>query len=299
MPKNISAHLPGVLIVGGIGCYSVDVAANPQDPYLRLSHDLSRAGFVVLRLEKSGVGDSEGPPCARVDMASEIRGYRAALQALIADSRVDPARVYLFGHSIGTLEAPMLTQDERVAGVIAAEGVGRDWPEYEVRNLRRQLELLGQSPSDVDAALVGKQTCLVRYLVEEQAEADIERTEPDCRTHNSVYPVDAWYMRQVVQVPIAANWMRVTVPVLMIYGSSDFITERDDHERIAALINARHSGMATFVPIEGMDHYLAREPTQKASLDAANTGAPRTYDEDLSKAVIDWIKQLLREPRNS
>jgi len=32
LPTNGNAPFPAVLILGGIGCYSVDVAANPQDP---------------------------------------------------------------------------------------------------------------------------------------------------------------------------------------------------------------------------------------------------------------------------
>jgi hypothetical protein len=74
--------------LGGIGCYSVDVAANPQDPYLNLAHDVSRAGFVTMRVEKSGVGDSGGPPCHTVDFDAELRSYRIALQTLLHDPPV-------------------------------------------------------------------------------------------------------------------------------------------------------------------------------------------------------------------
>src|SRR5215469_4019085 len=62
-PKNVQGRRPAVLVLGGIGCFSVDSAADPQDSYMRLAHDLGRRGFVVMRLEKSGVGDSQGPPC--------------------------------------------------------------------------------------------------------------------------------------------------------------------------------------------------------------------------------------------
>ncbi len=102
LPAGTTAPRPGVLFIGGIGCFSVDVAADPQDPYLRLAHDLSRAGFVTMRLEKSGVGDSQGPACRGVDFAGEERSYAAALAALRADLHVDSRRVFLFGHSIGT-----------------------------------------------------------------------------------------------------------------------------------------------------------------------------------------------------
>jgi uncharacterized protein len=277
VPNNATGRLPAVLVLGGIGCYSVDVASNPQDPYLRLTHAISRAGFVTMRLEKSGVGDSQGPPCDQVDFAAEERGYAAALRALRSDPHVDPSRIYLFGHSIGTVEAPRLAAQQPVAGIIVAEAVGRDWPEYEVRNLRRQLELSGESPSDVDTALLEKQECLVRLLLEQQPEAQIERSMPSCKTHNGVYPVDAAYMQQVAPLDIIGAWEKVHVPVLAIYGRSDFVTEEADHQRIVDVVNAAHPGSATFVAIDGMDHYLSK-------------GTPRVYDDDLSVAVVRWLK---------
>ncbi|HEX3458528.1 MAG TPA: alpha/beta hydrolase, partial [Candidatus Baltobacteraceae bacterium] len=210
-----TAPRPGVLFIGGIGCFSIDDAGNSQDPYLRLAHDLSRAGFVTMRLEKSGVGDSQGPACRSVDFAGEERSYVAALDALRGDPRVDSRRVFLFGHSIGTIVAPLLAKRERVAGVIVAEAVGRDWLEYEMRNTRRQLELGGSSPSQTDAALKEKHACMYR-LIQKQSEASIEAEMPSCKEHNGVYPVDAAYVREVAAVNVIEAWSAVDVPVLAI-----------------------------------------------------------------------------------
>jgi alpha-beta hydrolase superfamily lysophospholipase/predicted aspartyl protease len=290
-PKNATGRLPAVLIIGGIGCYSVDVAANPQDAYMHLAHDLSRAGFATMRVEKSGVGDSQGPPCYGVDLDAEERGYAAALTALRSDPRVDPARIYLFGHSIGSVQAPRLALTQHVAGIIIAEAVGRDWLEYEVRNLRRQLELPGDaSASSVDAQIHEKQACMVRLLVQREPEAQIERTDPACKVQNGIYPVDAPYMQQVAAINIIGLWEKIDIPVLAIYGSSDFVTEAPDHERIVAVVNAHHRGFATYHPIEGMDHLLFVAASPKAAMDALSKTTPRMYDMDFSNAIIGWLR---------
>jgi len=291
-PKNPSGRLPAMLILGGIGCFSIDVATNPQDAYLRLAHDVAKAGFVTMRVEKSGVGDSQGPPCTAVDFESEERAYAAAIEALQNDPHVDPSRIVLFGHSIGTVEAPRLARRYRVAGIIVSEAVGRDWPEYEVRNLRRQLELSGEAPADVDAALLGKQECLVRLLVEREPEDLIEQSEPDCKIHNGVYPVSVSYMRQVVRQPIVDAWTNLDIPALVIWGSSDFVTELSDHQRIFDILNARHLGSATFREIEGMDHLLFTAPEPKAAMQAFSSGAPRTYAQQLSVEVVAWLQRF-------
>lgn len=293
-PTGAQKPLPAVLLLGGIGCYSVDAASNPQDAYLRLAHDITAAGFVTMRIEKSGVGDSEGPPCYNVDFSAEQRAYAAALGALRADPHVDPARVYIFGHSIGTLHAPILAQSAPIAGLIVAEAVGRDWPEYELRNSRRQLELSGLTPAQVDTALLEKDQCLARLLLLDQPETEIEATEPGCKDHNSVYPVEAPYMQQVARINAIGEWSRVSVPVLAIYGTSDFVTEKADHQRIVDVVNQAHPNSASFVEIAAMDHLLAVEATPREAFDAYPKGLPVQYNTAFSDAIVTWLCQ--REP---
>jgi pimeloyl-ACP methyl ester carboxylesterase len=298
LPENPAGKVPAVLMIGGIGCFSVDVAANPNDAYLHLAHDLSRAGYAVMRLEKSGVGDSHGPPCAKVDFEAERRGYEAALRALGSSARVDPQHVYLFGHSIGTAIAPQLaTTNHHVAGVIVAEAVARDWPEYEIRNLRRQLELGGETPANVDRALLEKAQCMQKLLFENEPEAQIEVAMPSCSVHNGVYPVDPWYVRQVARLDIVEPWTRLNVPVLAIYGTADVITERADHERIVAIVNAVHPGLGSFVAIDNMSHLLALAASPKDAADAYVHGKPQPYSKELSQTIIEWLNRVSSKGR--
>jgi Aspartyl protease/PDZ domain/Serine aminopeptidase, S33 len=294
MPASLTAPAPAVLLIGGIGCYSVDVAANPQDAYMHLTHDLARTGFVTMRLEKSGVGDSQGPPCRNVDFEGETRGYVAALAALQRAPHVDPARLYLLGHSIGTIIAPRLALSNRVAGIVVLEAVGSDWPEYEIRNLRRDLELDGESPPAVDEALIEKAQCLQRLFFENQSEAEIERSLPSCRVHNGIYPVSAAYMQEVAHLNIIEPWTRLGIPVLAVYGISDFETELADHERIVGVVNASHPQSATLAVLPAMSHGLGRAASDKAAETDDTRGTLEPYDTDLSRIIIAWLRGLSR-----
>ncbi|HET6275955.1 MAG TPA: alpha/beta fold hydrolase [Candidatus Cybelea sp.] len=292
MPQGLASPSPAVLLIGGIGCYSIDVAKNPQDAYLHLTHDLARAGFVTMRVEKSGVGDSQGPPCRNVDFDAEVRGYAAPLAALQHDPLVDPARVYLLGHSIGTIVAPRLALENRIAGVIVLEAVARDWPEYEIRNLRRQLELAGESSAVVDLALIEKAQCMQRLLFDYASEAEIERSMPSCRVHNGIYPVSAAYMQEVAHLNIVEPWTKLNVPVLAIYGNSDFETELADHQRIVAVVNGAHAGTATLTVMPAMSHRLGRAATSNAAESDDERGVLEEYDTDLSAAIVAWLRSL-------
>jgi uncharacterized protein len=291
VPKGSRAHSPAVLIVGGLGCYSIDNSTDAQDAYTRLAHDLGRRGIVAMRLEKSGVGDSQGPPCMTVDLNAEMRSYAVALKALRRDSHADPEHIYLFGHSIGSIIAPRLANDGGVAGVIVAEAVGRNWFEYELWNLRRQKGLAGEAPAQVDSTLAEKEICMHRLLIEKQPESEIELTQPACKVRNA-YPAAASYMQEVAALNIAEPWAHFSHPLLAIYGTGDFVTAEADHRRIVDIVNASHPGAATLKLVADMDHHLDVAGTQQQAYDLrVKQHRSGPYDSELSGAVVDWLCQ--------
>ncbi|MBY0566209.1 MAG: alpha/beta fold hydrolase [Hyphomonadaceae bacterium] len=280
---------PAVLIVQGIGCYSIDDSTPVSMMYARLAHDLARAGIVVMRVDKSGMGDSQGPACNTVDFDMELAGYAAALQALRADRRVDPDQIFVFGHSIGAIGAPRLAAAQPVAGVIAAQGAGVTWMEYSLINIRRQLELGGASPAEVDAALIVTASCSNRILLNGEPVQQVIAQTPDCANLVPM-PMSQAYMRQLTDINMAGIWGAFRAPTLLIYGESDYVTNRADHERLAAIVNAGNPGAAEVVLLPGVDHYLAEAETQAASMQRLASGNQfGTYAPQFSAAVSSWI----------
>lgn len=285
-PHGARGRMPALLLVGGIGCYSIDDASEGDDVYRTFAHDLGRRGILVMRLEKSGIGDSQGDPCPTVDFNAEYRSYAAALAALRADRRVNPDQVFIFGHSIGSIGAPRLANEQHVAGVIAAEGLGRTWIEYEFINIRRQIELAGASPQDVDATMILKAECVSRILVQGQPAAEVVRDLPDC-AGISPLPASQAYMRQLTALNIAQPWTQLAVPALLIYGTSDYVTDEADHIRLRDLVNADHPNAATLAVLEGVNHGLRVSASQQAAMQSQGEGEP--YAPIVSTTVGDWI----------
>jgi len=119
-PMNASRPAPAVLFLQGGGCSSIDVPGVDvrMNPYALIAAMASR-GFVTMRIDKPGTGDSEGPPCAESGFREELAGYQVALRALVADPAVDRTRVFLIGISSGGFVAPLLARDVPVAGISA------------------------------------------------------------------------------------------------------------------------------------------------------------------------------------
>ena len=117
-PATSAARAPAVLFLQGGGCSSIDVPWAPSDvwPMTLISAPAAR-GFVTMRVEKPGVGESEGPPCSEGGFREELAGYRAALRELAANPAVDRERIFLLGDSLGGFMAPLLARETHVAGI--------------------------------------------------------------------------------------------------------------------------------------------------------------------------------------
>ncbi len=128
-----------------------------------------------------------------------------------------------------------------VAGLIVADGVERNWFEYELLNVQRQLILSGDDPADVDRVVAEKEYCMHRLLIEKASPQQIVADRPSC-AQQIQYPVAPAYMQQVAALNVAQPWTRVAAPVLVMYGASDFVTSESDHRRITGIINQYHPG---------------------------------------------------------
>jgi dienelactone hydrolase len=111
------SRFPGVLLIPGGGCGSIDTPFSPNVAQPGLMHTIGSQGFVTMRVDKSGVGDSQGAPCDSIGYKEELAGYQAALSALRSHASVNPDRIYLLGISLGGVFAPILAEETKVAGI--------------------------------------------------------------------------------------------------------------------------------------------------------------------------------------
>ena len=131
-----NSRWPAVLLIQGGSCGSIDTPFNTTVGQPGLMHAIGSQGFVTMRVEKSGVGDSEGPPCESIGYFEELDGYRAALAALRAHPSVDPQRVYLVGISLGGVFAAVLAAETKVAGISVYGTLARPPSLYAGRSAR-------------------------------------------------------------------------------------------------------------------------------------------------------------------
>jgi pimeloyl-ACP methyl ester carboxylesterase len=116
---------PAIVFISGSGPHNREGEEFGHKSFLVPADALTRRGFIVLRYDERGVGASTGryATAKTVDFA---RDAAAAVRALRTDSRLHVGKVYLIGHSQGTLEAVRVAaHDPTLAGVVLLGGIGR------------------------------------------------------------------------------------------------------------------------------------------------------------------------------
>jgi len=264
-PKGGSKY-PAVLIVGGVGCYSID---NPSLTEIRSikvwSDSLTRNGFVTIRIEKTGMGDSKGIPCKECDFYTEKQAFLDGLKQLKSLPYVDKENIFLAGFSIGGVIAPLIAQQEPVKGIIVYGTVGRNWLEYELENAFRQQSLANRPADSIDLYMRAEYIRLYGLFVEKKLPQQIRMEHPETAGHLLEYPMRIEYFQQVADINIRELWMNTKSKVLAMHGSSDFVSSATEHKLIAETVNHYNPGNATYMEIPDSDHWGLFAESEMAS----------------------------------
>ncbi|WP_198145106.1 alpha/beta hydrolase family protein [Microscilla marina] len=289
-PKG-NGKYPAVLIVQGLGCATIDSPVNRFSK--AISDSLTGRGMVVMQVEKTGMGDSQGAPCRECSFEEEVEGYRQGIKALKKMSYVDANQVFMFGFSMGGIIAPIVASQMPVKGVIAYGTVGgRNWLEYEMENTRRQAEMAGTPYDEISVIMQAKEKALHYLMVEKQATQDIIAKYPETAPHLR-YPQHSQYLRSVGSLNLAKNWLKINAHVLVVHGKADFVSFAKDHALIAKIVNSKHPGKATYTELPNSDHWLnAMKTMQRSRQNRRNRNNAKNYR--LLSIVSNWILEKVK-----
>ena len=294
-PKAAGRY-PAVLLVGGLGCYSLDGELNNSQRYGPILTGLVRKDFVTMRVEKTGEGDSEGPACTDPQATAELeaKGYVAGLVALRNYEFVDASKIFIFAHSLGPLLASLALPQQDIQGIVAAETIGRSWFEYTLENVRRQSALVGEPLEQVDADVREHAKCAFHFFLQHESADEVAKLGEQCKAMIDSYAgMPTAYMQQIGDISLAKQWKQIVAPVLVIYGTSDPATSADESRYLVDIINTWHPGHADYVEIPGMGHDFGRYSSQAEFLERRKDSKPHPFDDEVLTAILGFLKQHL------
>ena len=284
-PKK-NGKLPAVLFIQGVGCYSVDTPLDTNAAPVQLLNHLTRLGFVTMRVDKQGMGDSQGLPCGDLDFDTEGEGYRQALLKLRSLDYVDADRVFIIGHSMGGVFAPLLARDVPVAGIIAYGTMGEKFMDYFANSRRTIARANDMTLLETEEYVRMNCDCFQPYFEKGTSFADIIAAKPGCREYLSDLGRTTAFWQQLYRLDIPALWSAYPGKALAVWGAADYISVREEHRHIADLVNRSHPGQGSFLELEGCDHGMHTV----ASMQLAAQGQAAGYNPRVSEAIGKWLK---------
>ena len=296
-PSGSSTRLPALFHTQAVSCGSLEF---PPDVPTTLRQLALRSGYALIRVERAGTGDSEGPDCSALDYDTEVRHYREAFDQLARHAWVDPARIVIYGSSLGSTTAPLVAQGKRVAGLVVQGGGAQTYLERMLHFDRLWFERSGKfRPEQVHGLMLRSIRFQQLYLLGKQRPDQIERDHPDLKGvweslrgtaeapphYGRPY---AWHW-QAAEKNFLAAWASIAAPVMVVYGEYEQFEPRHGHRMIVETINALRPGTAKFLEIPKADHSLRIYPSAVA---AYREEGGVTNRELLVAPVLDWLKTI-------
>jgi len=273
-PKN-KDNVPCILLIPGYNCGSIENFSASYNG--KLINEWIKAGYAVVTIEKSGVGDSyRCIPCTEADMQTDIESFDAGYNYMEQLSFVNKQQLFIWGHSMGGVIAPEIAKNRKPAGVIAFATVFRPWNEFLLEMHRVQLPLDGKTYAETETFVREMQKIYSAFFVEKKSPKQLYEV-PEYRAlveseleykegNNHMWGRHWKFWQQIDSLNLADSWSKVQCPVLSIFGGADYIACSElEHFLLTETVNAAHPGNGTHITIPDIDHIMVRNEDWKSS----------------------------------
>lgn len=129
LPKHTAGRVPAVLLLSGSGPNDRDETIGPNKPLRDLAYGLVSRGVAVLRYDKRTRVHGVRMKASEVSIDEEVvLDALDALKLLRARPEIDPRRIFVVGHSLGALCAPLVAdRDGQLRGIALLAGPARPY----------------------------------------------------------------------------------------------------------------------------------------------------------------------------
>jgi pimeloyl-ACP methyl ester carboxylesterase len=290
-----------VFVVGWLSCDTVEAPADTTEATSLVFRKLAALpDFAQVRMEKEGVGDSEGD-CASTDFQTELEDYRAAFQHMLAYEFVDPQRVFILGISNGGGFAPLVSGDSPIAGYVIDGGWLKTWFEHMMEIERRRLVLSGKRPGEINALMPDVARFYTRYLLVGEAPRDIFKGEPafariwNERDADHQYGRPVAYYQQLEKLNLAQAWSRVSSPALILHGQYDWVMSADDLRIMNAIVATNSDGASRYMSLPDTGHTFEHY----ASEADAFAGREQPFNPATAEVIANWLEAQVSHTRRA
>jgi dienelactone hydrolase len=273
---NGDGPFPAAVLVHGSGPQDRDETIGANKPFLDIARGLAAQGIAVLRYEKRTKARPQDFADGKVTIDSETTDDAVtAVDALRKAPGIDPARVFVLGHSQGAMMAPRIAQHSgHVAGLILLAAPARPLLDILLEQNKRLAVLDDGKTSPKESAALD---ALKQQVAAVRASADVPVAQ-------SPMGQPAAYWRSTDAVDPVAEAKSVALPMLLLQGTRDIQVVDADWQRWKGTFH--DDPAVTFKLYDGLSHLGIKV---EGDDDMAAYSVPGHVDAQLVADVAAWI----------
>ncbi len=271
---------PAIVLVQGSGPHDRDETISANKPFRDLAEGLASRGIAVLRYDKRTFVYPAKIAAAIKDFTVQQETVDDAVKAaalLRQQPEIDPARIYVLGHSLGGYVAPRIAhQDGKLAGLIILAGSARPIEDI----ILEQNEYFGATPKQLEA--VKRQVAKVKNL------------QPGDNSSEKIFNMPVSYLLDLKNYNAPAEAKTLTCRMLIMQGERDFQVSMADFKLWQSALAGRKD--VTFRAYPTLNHlFIAGEG--KGSLQEYDK--PGHVSEEVIDDITNWITAGAPGPQRS
>jgi len=271
--------MPAVILVSGSDVGDRDGFNASLPTFAQLAGTMAQAGFVAVRYDKRGFGQSGGRPESATiqDYAEDVR---AVVRWLLQRKDIDPKRIALVGHSEGAWVALLAAaRERRISAVASIAGPSTTGAELILEQQRYSLDQMKITPQQREQK-IALQKQIHNAVVTGKGWEGVPQN--DRRTADT-----PWFHSLLTYDP-AKVLKDVRQPLLFVHGALDKQVPVAHADRLADIARKESDSKSVdVIVVRGVNHLLV--PAITGDVSEYNSLTDRNVSKDVSGAVSAWL----------
>lgn len=279
---------PAIVLVGGPEAQDRDAIIAGVPAFGQLAGTLANAGFMVVRYDRRGSGQSGGryESATLGDYADDVR----TVVKWLADRKdVDGKRLAVIGYDTGAWQAMLAaSQDNRIAALVSLAAAASPGADVALEQQQLQFDRMKTPAEDRDP----------KTALQKQLNAAVitgkgwDRIAPELRKQADT----PWFQSFLAFDPakVAGN---VDAHWLLVHGDLDKEVPVAHAQRLTDAARKGDAESVDLVVVKGVNHLL--QPAVTGDVSEYQQLASTGVSPDVSSAVVGWLQRILPEPRRN
>lgn len=282
MPPGVGRlRYPSVVLVTGSGQVERDEVVGGIPIFAQLAGSLAQQGYIVLRYDKRGVGQSGGRS-ERATLQDYADDLTSAVKWLAGREDVNPRQIAVAGHSeggpVGMLAA---AREKKISRLILIAAPGRPGSELILEQQRHALDVM-KTPEPERQAKIELQQKIQAAVI---ADKGWEGIPPAMRAQ-----AESTWFRSLLLFDPAKVMPKVKQPILIIQGDLDTQVPPANADALAELARARKKAAPVeLLHLTGLNHLLVPATTGEVSEYAGLKD--KKVAPAVATAMAEWLKK--------